>query len=84
MVLVGRGSTQFEPSAEPKISSCPAPGLLGSIQLLLGILETQLGWYVLWRALPGVRSQPSSWAETECARIIPTAENTSRDCHSGF
>lgn len=60
----GRQSVQFGPSVEPKISSCPTPGLLGSIQLLLGILEAQSGWYALWRALPGVSSQPSSLAET--------------------
>lgn len=77
-----RGNIQFGLSAKPKISSCPAPGLLGSFQLLLGILKAQFGWYLLWKAVPGVRSQPSSLAEMECGRRIPTVENTSRNLYN--
>lgn len=32
--------------------------------------------------MPGVRSQPSSLAEMECGRRIPTVENTSRNLYN--
>jgi hypothetical protein len=61
-----------------------APGLLGSFQLLLGILKTSFYWYVLWRALFRVRSQLSSLVEMECGKIILTMENTRRNFHDSF
>ena len=80
MVLGGRGSVQFGPSVEPKISSCQTPGLLGSIQLLLGILEAQLAGMLFGELCLGSGPSHHHWLK-QCGRIIPTVENTSGDCH---